>query len=259
MNANSRDQSGLVQDFDQKGFIVVDRLINDSAVEEIAAVYDDILEGRIDCGNDDSNLGRITRQVMVPSKHHSLFRSNAALDEGRRIASDLLRCAKPLFFFDMLIYKPPQHPHATPWHQDLSYTGSPFAKPGSKMPRYASVQFWVALDDVDETTGCMHFIPGVQDEPLLPHRVASGALTESTRLLEIESVERHLDLSLAVACPLRRGGATGHGYGTPHYTSPNRSTSRRRRGYIFNYANPESLARWLPKEALAIALSGQQP
>ena len=253
MDSHSPDRSILVQDFDQKGFIVVDRLISDAAVEEIAAVYDDILEGKVDCGIDDSNLGRITRQVMVPSKYHPLFRANAALDEARRIAADLLRCAKPLFSFDMLIYKPPQHPHTTPWHQDLSYTGMPFAKAGTKVPQHATVQFWVALDDVDETTGCMHFVPGVQDEPLLPHRVASGAPTESTRLLEIEDVAQHLDLSRAVACPLRRGGCTGHGYGTPHYTSPNRSTTRRRRGYIFNFANPENLAKWLPKEAVEAA------
>ena len=255
MDANSRGLSGLVQDFDQKGFIVVDRLISDAAVDEIAAVYDDILEGRVDCGSDDSNLGRITRQVMVPSKYHALFRANAALDAGRKIAADLLRCAEPLFTFDMLIYKPPQHPHETPWHQDLSYIGMPFAKAGSQIPRHATVQFWLALDDVDETTGCMHFVPGVQDEPLLPHRVASGSPTESTRLLEIENVEQHLDLARAVACPLRRGGCTGHGYGTPHYTSPNRSVSRRRRGYIFNFTNPAMLAQWLPEAAVATALA----
>jgi ectoine hydroxylase-related dioxygenase (phytanoyl-CoA dioxygenase family) len=33
-----------------------------------------------------------------------------------------------------------------------------------------TVQFWVALDDVDETTGCMHFVPGVHEQAL--HRRA---------------------------------------------------------------------------------------
>lgn len=227
--------------FSRDGFIVVDRLIDDAAVDEIADVYDRILAREIDCGSDDADLGRMTRQVMFPSKHHTLFRDNAALAAAKPIAAEALGCADPVPVFDMLIYKPPLHPHDTPWHQDMAYAGMPFAPAGTPIPSSYIMQFWMPLEEVDETTGCMHFVPGAHSEPLLPHVVAGGSPEESTRLLAIDNPAVRLDLDKAVACPLKRGGATAHGYGTPHYTSPNRSPTRHRRAYIFNFADPSRI------------------
>jgi ectoine hydroxylase-related dioxygenase (phytanoyl-CoA dioxygenase family) len=135
--------------------------------------------------------------------------------------------------YEMLIYKPPGHPHATPWHQDAAYAHSPHAPAGTPIT-LESIQFWVALDDADEENGCMHFVPGHHTRPLLAHRVASGAASEDHRLLVLVDPDAQLDLSRVVACPLPAGGATLHSYGTPHYTPPNRSADRPRRAYIFN-------------------------
>ena len=72
---------------------------------------------------------------------------------------------------------------------------------------------------------------------MLEHHVASGEPDYSQRLLAIRDAKDVLDLSTAVACPLKAGGATVHNYGTPHYTSGNRTTGRRRRAYIFNFSS----------------------
>ena len=69
------------------------------------------------------------------------------------------------------------------------------------------------------------------------HYVAAGDPDYSQRLLAIRDAEAALDLATAVACPLKAGGATVHNYGTPHYTSGNRTTDRRRRAYIFNFTS----------------------
>ena len=225
--------------FDADGFLAFERLIDPETVAEIASLYDRMLSREIDCGATDRNLGEITRQIMVPSQHHAVFRDNPALDAGREIAKELLGVEAPVFVFDMLIYKPPGHEAVTPWHQDLAYAHMPYTRAGTPISDTSTfVQFWVALDDVDAESGCMHFMPGQHRKPLLEHYVAAGDANDQSRMLAIKEPEKAMDLTRAVACPLRAGGATVHGYSTPHFTSGNRTAERRRRAYIFNFANP---------------------
>ena len=74
---------------------------------------------------------------------------------------------------------------------------------------------------------------------MLEHYIAGGEADYTQRLLAISDPEEVLDLDTAVSCPfpLKKGGATVHNYGTPHYTSGNRTTDRPRRAYIFNFAS----------------------
>ncbi|MEE4297935.1 MAG: hypothetical protein V2J24_00715 [Pseudomonadales bacterium] len=65
----------------------------------------------------------------------------------------------------------------------------------------------------------------------------SGSVRE--RIAELAATlldaEAQLDLDAAVAAPLMAGGLTAHGYGTPHFTPPNRSADRDRRAWILSY------------------------
>ena len=221
-----------VATFHEQGFLAIDSLIDAAEVERLRDAYDAILERSV-VADGDRMLGGITRQVMGPSQAVPAFDENAALDAARSIGRDLLGGDHVVRTFDMLIFKPAGHPHDTPWHQDLAYAGRPFAPAGAR-PARRTLQFWVALDDAAVENGCMHFVPRADDEPLLPHRVASGDPDDEGRLLEIVDAAAHLDLSKAVACPLPAGGATVHAFGTPHHTTPNRSSDRPRRAYIFN-------------------------
>lgn len=226
-----------VDRFRQDGFLAIPRLADTATVAEIGAVYDDMLSGAIDVTPTDNPLGRTTRQIMIPSTYHPIFRDNPALAAGREIARALLGDDQPAPVFDMLIYKEPGQLATTPWHQDFSYSVMPFAPAGATIPADEVVQFWLALDDVDEENGCMHFIPGAHRQPLLEHYIAGGEADYSQRLLAIRNAELVLDLDRAVACPLKAGGATVHNYGTPHFTSGNRTADRPRRAYIFNFAS----------------------
>ncbi|MGI9169735.1 MAG: phytanoyl-CoA dioxygenase family protein [Caulobacteraceae bacterium] len=226
-----------VEKFRRDGFLALPRLADAATVEALGAVYGDMLTGKIDVTATDNPLGMITRQIMMPSAYHPIFRANPALAAGREIAAALLDVEEPVQVFDMLIYKEPGQLAATPWHQDFSYSAMPHAPAGATLPGDVFVQFWLALDDVDEENGCMHFVPGAHRGAMLEHHVAAGDPAYSQRLLAIRDPERDLDLSAAVACPLKAGGATVHGYGTPHYTSGNRTGDRPRRAYIFNFAD----------------------
>lgn len=225
--------------YQRDGFLIIDKLVGGADLDALRVAYDEVLEAQIPLVGD-RMLGGITRQVMVPSIQHPVFKENGALDAARGLLPSLLDDAE--FLFDMLIYKPPGHPHETPWHQDMAYAGKPFAKAGSRII-LETVQFWLALDDVDEENGCMHFLPGHQTEPLLEHHIASGDPSDDGRLLAFVDPETQVDLTAAVAAPLRAGGVTLHSYGTPHYTPPNRSTDRPRRAYIFNFARGGAFSR----------------
>lgn len=222
-----------ISQFQADGFLGLNHFLDDSTLQELRNFYDRIVAREIDCGEDDRWLGGVIRQIMFPARHHSYFQENPALDAARHIAAPLL--GKPVeeiaFNYDMLINKPPQTAHETPWHQDFAYTERPFAPAGTPIEGEGhALQFWIALDDVDIENGCMQFVPGLHTQPLLPHFVASGDPQLENRLLATKAI----DPAHAVACPLPAGGCSVHHYGTPHYTGPNTTPNRHRRAYIFN-------------------------
>lgn len=237
---------GITERFRRDGFAVVGELADPTLLGALRGVYDGMLDGSVPCPGTDRYLGGVTRQIMLPHLHHPLFADNPALDKARSVARELMQIERPQFHFSMLIYKPPGHPATTPWHQDMAYAGKPATPAGVCWPNEAICQFWLALDDVDETMGCMEFIPGWQGRPMPPHKVVSGDSADDGRLLALEALERDLDLASAVKCPLAAGHATVHGYATPHFTAANRS-SRGRRAYIFSFADPLRLARLRPQ------------
>lgn len=213
------------------GFLAIDRLVDDEVVDALRDAYDDMVGFRVSSPTD-RYLGGITRQVLVPSMVHPLFDENPALEAGREVMRDLFGCAHPNRIYDMLIDKPPLHPHDTPWHQDAAYLHKPVAPAGFRMP-LVSVQFWLALDPVDADNGCMQFVAGRHRGGTVAHHVASGHPDDDGRLLGIDDPAA-IGADDAVACALAPGGATIHTVMTPHYTGPNITADRPRRAYIFN-------------------------
>lgn len=218
--------------WERDGFAVLDRFLDPALLAELRAGYDDILLGRV-AVNGDRMLGDRIRQVMCPSTAHPVFADNAAVAAGLAIARQVFGTRETYRTFDMLIDKPAGHRHETPWHQDHAYGAHPFSAAGTPI-RNRTIQFWVALDDVDEDNGCMQFVPGCHREPLLEHYVASGRPDGDERLLAIVEPDKRLDLSRRVVATLPAGGCTLHCEGTPHYTGPNVTADRGRRAYIFN-------------------------
>jgi hypothetical protein len=217
--------------FRQRGFLAIDRLIDDGVLAQLRSAYDDVIDGKR-AAVGDRHLGGVIRQVKDPSTAHPLFADNPAIDVGIRIAATVFGHDRFARFYEMLIDKPAGTVHETPWHQDLGYFGKPVASEGTP-GGLEDIQVWVALDDVDVDNGCMQFVPRAFGEPAVAHVVVSGDPNDEGRLIAVADVGA-LGVDNAVACPLPAGGCTMHFVSTPHYTGPNLTTDRRRRAYIFN-------------------------
>ena len=221
------------QRFSQDGYTVIHELADAACLASLRTAYDAIIAGEVDCGISDRHLGGLTRQVMHPSTYHPTFAHNTALTQAKKIAQELMGWDDPMLHFDMLINKTPGNLNSTPWHQDAAYGGMPVAEAGQRLQR-KTLQFWVALDDVDEQNGCMHFACGQYIDELLPHYIFSGDPTDEGRLLALREGTR---VEQIVSCPVQAGGATIHLEGTLHMTTPNVTSDRQRRAYIFNLSN----------------------
>ena len=123
-----------------------------------------------------------------------------------RALAELLLDRPVEYRFDHAIYKPAFNGRATAWHQDEAYTLD---------PGLVTAHFWVPVQDVSVEMGCMQFIPGSHRERIRPHRPLE-------RLRHAHALETlDVDVSRAVACPLRAGDVTVHFPRTLHYTGPN--------------------------------------
>jgi ectoine hydroxylase-related dioxygenase (phytanoyl-CoA dioxygenase family) len=234
-DAQAAEATGLdpveLEAWKRDGFMIFDEFVDQATLASLRQAYDEVLSGEVSVP-DDGFLGDITRSVMNPHSAHPRFDDNRAVEQALELARSLFGSADVHRSYDMLIYKPPGHPHPTPWHQDYAYTQLPFAPAGAEIGDNMA-QFWIPLDDVDRENGCMQFVPGQHTQPLLEHRVVSGDPAHEDRLLALVDPDEQLDLASAFVAQIPAGGATVHAYGTPHYTGPNLSADRPRRAYIF--------------------------
>ncbi len=115
--------------------------------------------------------------------------------------------------YDIAISKPPFSDAETPWHQDAAFLAD--------TSYFETLVFWVPLQPVDQSNGCMNFIPGSHLGPIVTHRSPGG----DTRVNGLEAME--IDRSTAVACPLEAGGATIHHFRTLHGTGGNKTAEFR--------------------------------
>jgi len=154
------------------------------------------------------------------------FRVHPVLDELIRDARITTPCAQLLgvdalrFWHDQVFAKPPRHPGVVPWHQDYSYW--------TRTAPACHITCNLMLDDADEESGCLQFVPGSHRWGLLP-RIPFDA--------PIEAIREHLPHGASwqpVAVPVRAGQATIHHSYTLHGSAQNRS-ARWRRAAVCNY------------------------
>jgi hypothetical protein len=209
--------------YERDGFAVVRGLVPPAELPKLREVYDGLFETRAGWEKGDlfdmidtaeANGPMTLPQLAWPSRHAPWLAGTQMTRRGHALAAEILGPRAELVW-EFAIRKPPRIGAPTPWHQDeASFTvGTPYR---------VALSCWVALQDVDEVTGCMIYVPGSRHGPLLPHRTV-GADPRTHGLVAIDP-----DLSRAVSVPLRAGDAVIHHSRTLHGAGANRSNEPRR-------------------------------
>jgi len=126
----------------------------------------------------------------------------------------LARAKAVRLWHDHALIKPHVDSRPSPWHQDLPYWPHAEAR---------SLSCWLALDDVDETNGCMRFVP----------KSHTWGRLEPINLVNPQDIfalvpEPEGKEFTPVSVPLRAGSCTFHHSLTFHSAPPNRGSAPRR-------------------------------
>ncbi len=161
------------------------------------------------------------KQIQQLGDHDFWFDQLARVGRFRETAEELLGgpvVSKNIQYFN----KPPKLGQATPPHQDGFYF---------MISPCEAVTMWFALEDVDEETGCVRYIPGSHRGAMCKH--------DRTRTLGFsQGITDYWESGLAereVAIPAKAGDLLVHHAKTIHRADSNQSESRTRRALGFIY------------------------
>jgi ectoine hydroxylase-related dioxygenase (phytanoyl-CoA dioxygenase family) len=218
-----------VRDFHLKGFLCVDSFLNPTEMKVMRTVYDEyILSKKVGPETSFADL-----QEQVPELRSLDFRERAL-----RLVRQLIG-EEAILRHEKYMYRPPEHAVETPWHQDWAF-GHP-----NYLPFH--VNFWVPLQDVDTTNGCLWYLPGSHVQDILPHRRRTDIEEGHQKDVVLEVEPEFVDEAKAVPALLPAGGVAIHHGCALHGARPNRSHEARR-VYIMNFSGV-CYERWVKKES----------
>ena len=208
--------------FQRDGFLEIPQMTTAEEVSRLRVLYDSLFKQKAGwekgdffdfSGLDDSAASAKTLQLIEPSNYEPRLRDTVFRTNAHAIARQLLGPSAEVVFEHAML-KPANTGGETPWHQDEAFY--------PRFTNYRSITFWLPLQPVDSVNGCLDFIPGSNDGPLLTHR----SINNDPRIHGLEAPAANAELK--ISCPLQEGGATVHGYRTLHHAGPNLSDAPRR-------------------------------
>lgn len=126
------------------------------------------------------------------------------------------------FWHDQLFCKPAEHGGNVAWHQDYSYW--------TRTRPMAHLTCWTGLDDATVDNGCLQYIPGSHEWPLLPITGLAGDMDAIKDVLDDQQWQAFQN---PVPIEMKAGHATFHHPLMVHGSGTN-STSMPRRATVIN-------------------------
>jgi len=165
-------------------------------------------------GSDEEGKAASLPQILNPAKYAPELNDGQFLKVVDSIAKQLFG-PEAAAGIGHAIFKPAGTGAPTPWHQDEAYWDPQF--------QYQNCSIWMPLQEATIESGCLWFMPGSHEWPIVEHRPIGGNV--KVHGLEVVDTELFKD---AVACPLPPGGITIHRNRTAHYAGPNTTDIPRR-------------------------------
>ncbi len=213
-----------IQSFHLNGYLSIPEPVTDDAeLSWMREVYDRIFAERAGrdsgdhfdlAGADEEGKTANLPQILNPSKYAPELNEGKYLEVIRGISRQLFGAHVDAGLAHA-IFKPAGHGAATPWHQDEAYWDPQW--------QYQNASIWMPLQEASIENGCLWFMPGSHEWPILEHRpIGDNVKIHGLEMVDLERVKD------AVACPLPAGGITIHRNRTAHYAGANTSAIPRR-------------------------------
>ena len=220
-------EAEILADHDRDGYVAFDRFLGRETLDAVLRKIADIRTGRI-AGIPDDRIyfedptDRSTlKQVQELFKWDPLFHDLMFKGKARQLAEILLRdeaIGRNMQYFN----KPPLVGQPTPPHQDGYYF---MLKP------CIAVTMWLALEPVDEETGCVRYLQGSHNAGIQPHE-RTQTIGFSQQVSDFDGLR---DSYPERAFPASPGTLLAHDARTMHFAGGNQSPSRTRQALGFIY------------------------
>ena len=218
-NTEQWDLQEMAQTFNKKGFVLGGKLLSDASIDLLNEKIEKYLAiQRAKNAEDVSIMGNDKSSVIL-----QMCNVWYGVDE----IAEILRSAefdailKGLFgndayrlYHDQLQFKPAHIGGVNCWHQDVEFW--PFREP------YTEVTAWLALDDVDESNGCMRMVSGSHQ-----WGAATDYLRALTQYLPLEESYKGNRIEVE-SCIVPKGHVHFHHNLAWHGSGPNFSEKPRR-------------------------------
>ncbi len=226
--AAHNEKAGLSQardDFQRDGFVILRQFLAPKELSELKSNLDRYVREVVpeipatDVMYEDKQDPNTLKQLAHIRMHDAFFRDLIESPKWLGLAESLLKdnaLPQELEWFN----KPPKVGKATPPHQDGYYF---MLEPNE------AVTMWLALDDVDESNGCMRYIAGSNRTGMRPHG-RTGVLGFSQGISDYGDTDRAAEIPISA----KPGDLLVHHSLTIHRADANPS-SRHRRSLGFVY------------------------
>ncbi|MEL6963732.1 MAG: phytanoyl-CoA dioxygenase family protein [Pseudomonadota bacterium] len=218
----------LRSQFNQDGYVAIRPLFDKGKIAEIRAETTRFIRDVVPTMPDvrvyyeDKNDRTSLKQIQKMFEYDGYFAE--LMNEGvvRELAEILLKDdVKPINM--QYFNKPAGMGRATPPHQDGYYF---------HLTPCEAVTGWLALDDVDEDNGCIHYVRGSHKADHFRPHGPTGILGFSQGITDFGNGDDHAN---AVAFPGSAGTFLMHHARTIHWAGPNHAKDRARRAIGFIY------------------------
>ncbi|WP_293858983.1 phytanoyl-CoA dioxygenase family protein [uncultured Alsobacter sp.] len=238
----TREGEQLRPAFDRDGYVCVSPLHDRATMTAIVAEMDRVLRDVVPTMPrervylEDKDDPTSVKQLQKLFEYSDLFHDLMFDGPARRIAEEVLRdevVPMNMQYFN----KPPGIGQPTPPHQDGYYF---------HLDPCEAVTGWLALEDVDDENGCIHYVRGSNRAEGFRAHGFSGVLGFSQGMTDFGS---DADKANTVAFPGGPGTFLMHHARTIHWAGPNRSPTRSRRALGFIYYGKRARLDVAAKEA----------
>jgi ectoine hydroxylase-related dioxygenase (phytanoyl-CoA dioxygenase family) len=213
--------------YKEYGFVQVDNILTKDEIAELTSYMEEAMSEQDSrsqkTSTPDMSYYRVLNQKVNVWRDHAGIARYTAHPLLAKVALELAEASGIRLFHDQALWKMPQDSKETPWHQDFPYWPMNDEIGSEDVNRTKTVSAWIPLDDVDETNGCMMFVPGSQKIGKL-----QGIDLVNPQNIFDEAKGTAIDTTKPVQVPLRKGSCTFHNGLTFHYAHANKTDKPRR-------------------------------